>query len=222
VLPARARSVQAAQEEEFFRMATGDPTWRWKKTGVRWGLPLLLAAAVFVWGRFSGQWLIVDRPEKSDVIIVLAGDRTDLRYYRGLELLRSGYGQSMFVDAETNVKYGEAATQSTERFIEATAGDLRERIHVCPVGVTSTAGETGAVRACVAALHPRRILLVTNDFHSRRARSVFERRLPEYSWSIAAVRDDEEFGALWWRRRAWAKTYLMEWERLAWWFVIER
>lgn len=203
-------------------MVTGGSPSRWKKAGVGWGLAAVLVAAILLWGRFSGQWLIVDRPEKSDVIIVLAGDRTDLRYYRGLELLRSGYGQSMFVDAETNVKYGEAATQATERFIHATAGDLQERIRVCPVGVTSTKGETGAVQACVEPLHPQRLLLVTNDFHSRRALSVFRDRLPQYSWSIAAVGDDEEFGAQWWRKRAWAKTYLLEWQRLAWWLAVDR
>ncbi len=203
-------------------MVMGGSTSGWKKAGVRWALPAVLVAAMVLWGRFSGQWLIVDRPEKSDVIIVLAGGRNDLRYYRGLQLLRSGYGQSMFVDAETNVKYGETATQSTERFIQATAGDLRERIRVCPVGVTSTKGETGSVRACVEPLHPRRLLLVTNDFHSRRALSVFRSRLPEYSWSVAAVSDDEEFGAQWWRKRAWAKTYLMEWQRLGWWLVVDR
>ncbi len=203
-------------------MVTGGSTSGRAKKSVAWALPAVLVAAIFLWGRFSGQWLIVDRPEKSDVIIVLAGDRTDLRYYRGLELLRSGYGEFMFVDAETNVKYGEAATQSAERFIRATAGDLQERIRVCPVGVTSTQGETGSVQACVTPLHPQRLLLVTNNFHSRRALAVFQKRLPQYRWSIAAVADDEEFGAQWWRKRAWAKTYLMEWQRLAWWLVVDR
>ena len=49
-------------------------------------LLLLLAGAILLWGRFSGQWLITDQPaEKSDVIVVLAGDFSgDLRYYRGL------------------------------------------------------------------------------------------------------------------------------------------
>ena len=185
-------------------------------------MPALLVAGIVFWGRYSGQWLIVDRPEKSDVIVVLAGDHGDLRYYRGLELLRSGYGEVMFVDAEINVKYGEAATESAERFIQATAGDVRERIHVCTVYKASTVGETEAVQACVAPLHPRRLLLVTSSYHSRRALSIFGNRLPQYSWSIAATGDGEEFGEQWWRKRAWAKTYLMEWERMVWWFAVDR
>ena len=203
-------------------MVTGGSSSRWAKVGVRWALPALLIAGVFLWGRFSGQWLIVDRPEKSDVIVVLAGDRTDLRYYKGLELLRSGYGQAMFVDAEINVKYGEAATDSTERFIRNTAGEAQERIRVCPVRRTSTVGETESVQACVAPLHPKRLLLVTSNFHSRRALSVFRNRLPQYDWSVAAVSDGQEFGPQWWRKRAWAKTYLMEWERMAWWLTVDR
>ena len=206
-------------------MVMGDSGSRWRKVAVRGLLPLLLlAAAILLWGRFSGQWLITDQPaEKSDVIVVLAGDfSSDLRYYRGLELLRSGYGESMFLDAEIRVKFGESATDAAERFVRATAGDLQARVRVCPVEVTSTKGETDSVRACVAPLHPRRLLLVTNDFHSRRALTVFQKRLPEYNWSVAQVRDDRVFGAQWWRVRAWAKTYLIEWLKLAWWFGVDR
>jgi hypothetical protein len=35
----------------------------------------------------SGDYLVVNRPEQSDVIVVLAGDHNDLRYWRGLQLL---------------------------------------------------------------------------------------------------------------------------------------
>jgi hypothetical protein len=190
--------------------------------GARVALPLLLTLGILLWGRFSGQWLIVDRPEKSEVIVVLAGDRTDSRYYRGLELLRAGYGDLMFVDVEDRVRFGEADTGLAERFIRATAGDVQERVRVCPVKVISTVGETGAVRACLGSLRPRRLLLVTNDFHSRRALSVFQNRLPQYTWSIATVPDDYDFRAQWWRKRAWAKTYLLEWLKLGWWMVVDR
>ena len=203
-------------------MLTAGSSSRWSNIGARGALLSMLVVAILLWARLSGQWLIVDRPEKADVIVVLAGDNTDLRYRRGLELLRSGYGEFMFVDAETRVKFGEPETESSERFIRATAGEFSQRIRVCPIAGTSTMGETESVQVCVASLQPRRLLLVTDGYHSRRALSIFNNRLPQYSWSIAAAVNDKVYGAQWWRKRAWAKTYVYEWQRMLWWFVVDR
>ena len=74
-------------------------------------------------------------------------------------------------------------------------------------------------------LHPNPIssvLLVTSDFHTRRALSIFKSRLPNYRWSVAACRDDSVFQPDWWRRREWAKTAFMEWTKLIWWEAVDR
>ena len=39
-----------------------------------------------------GNYLIVNDAEKSDAIVMLAGDQVDQRYWRALDLLRGGYG----------------------------------------------------------------------------------------------------------------------------------
>ena len=68
-----------------------------------------------------------------------------------------------------------------------------------------------------------RVLLVTSDYHSRRALSVLRQELPQYHWSIAAVHDSSVFLAEhWWQRREWAKTALMEWMKLVWWEAVDR
>ena len=68
---------------------------------------------------------------------------------------------------------------------------------------------------------PKSVLLVTNDFHTRRALSIFRTRLLQYHWSSAAVSGTERFGEPWWRNREWAKVYLSESEKLVWWELAE-
>ncbi len=51
----------------------------------------IIVVAVAVWLAFySGRFLVVDRPQKSDAIVVLGGDWDDVRYWRVRELLRDG------------------------------------------------------------------------------------------------------------------------------------
>jgi uncharacterized SAM-binding protein YcdF (DUF218 family) len=87
----------------------------------------------------------------------------------------------------------------------------------------STAQEASDIRACLAQLHPapQSVLLVTSDYHTRRALSILRSRLPHYHWSAAAVRDASKFGEPWWHNREWAKTYVYEWEKLIWWKFFE-
>ena len=67
-----------------------------------------------------------------------------------------------------------------------------------------------------------KILLVTSDFHTRRALDTFSRELPNYNFSIAAAYDSREFGVQWWQHRQWAKTNLLEFCKLVWWELVER
>ncbi len=68
-----------------------------------------------------------------------------------------------------------------------------------------------------------KVLLVTSDYHSRRAFSVLRQEFPQYHWSVAAVHDTSVFRAEhWWQRREWAKTTVLEWSKLVWWEAVDR
>jgi hypothetical protein len=54
--------------------------------------------------RSAGNFLVVHRLHKADVILVLAGDTNDVRFWRGIELLRNGYGPQLLVDARKDSK----------------------------------------------------------------------------------------------------------------------
>jgi uncharacterized SAM-binding protein YcdF (DUF218 family) len=171
----------------------------------------------------SGDYLVVDHPERSDIIVVLAGDRNDLRYWRGLELLREGYGQRMSVDAAADRIYGRSYAEYAADFVTLSAGEESSKIQICTITNDSTVQEASDVRRCLAQVHPapRSALLVTNDYHTRRALSILTARVPQYQWSVAAVRDPALFGKPWWHNREWAKTYVYEWEKLLWWRLFE-
>ena len=186
------------------------------------GTAVLIAASIFGLSR-SGNYLVVNRPERSEVIVVLAGDHNDLRYWRGLGLLRDGYGERMLVDAPADRIYGRTYAEHAAEFVARTAGEKTSQISVCTITDDSTVQEASDIRACLAQVRPapRSVLLVTNDFHTRRALSILQSRLPEYQWSAAAAQDTSLFGEPWWHSREWAKTYVYEWEKLLWWRLFE-
>jgi uncharacterized SAM-binding protein YcdF (DUF218 family) len=61
-------------------------------------------------------------------------------------------------------------------------------------------------------------LLVTSDYHTRRALAIFHHQLPNYQFSITAAKDDHVFGTKWWQHRRWATTTSLEWAKLIWWY----
>ncbi len=186
-----------------------------------WGLVLVLVVALL--SIFSGNLLVSDRPEKSDVIVVLAGDSQDHRYRRGMELLRAGYGRHLFLDASSDSNYfGHTPAELADAFMKQDAKELAAQVSVCPFEEDSTITETLYVAKCLEPLHPQNVVLVTSDFHTARARSIFRNRLPQYRWSVAAAHDDRIFGTAWWRHREWAKTTFEEWLKVTWWNMIDR
>lgn len=167
----------------------------------------------------SGRFLVVNQPRKSDVMVVLAGE-TDRRPVRGLELLDQGYAPRLILDvpAETKI-YQWSQLDIARKFVEELP--QASAITVCPIYGRSTRNEAQDVGRCLQGTNARSILLVTSDYHTRRALSIFERALPA-NYSIAAAFDAGEFGVQWWRHREWAKVNFEEWLKLVWWELIDR
>ena len=88
---------------------------------------------------------------------------------------------------------------------------------VCPIDGLSTKDESKDAEKCLAREGGKSVLIVTSDFHTRRALNIFRREVPGYEYSVAAARDEAQFGARWWTHRQWAKTLVDEWLRLIWW-----
>jgi DUF218 domain len=168
----------------------------------------------------SGRFLVINQPERADVILVLAGE-TDHRPTRALELFHQGYAPQIILNVPTAAKiYKWTEPELAQAYIK----DLPESsaISICPIAGQSTKEEAKDSAPCLGARNARRILLVTSDFHTRRALSIFRHELSSYDYSVAAAFDSREFGVQWWRHREWAKVNFGEWARLLWWEGVER
>lgn len=169
----------------------------------------------------SGKFLIVDAPQRADVIVVLAGE-TDRRPARSLELLSQSYAPRVILDAESWLKiYNSTLLELAHNYAQQLP--QKSIVAVCPIAGFSTKAETTDVAECLRELgNIHNILLVTSDYDTRRALSTFQHQLPGFRFSIAASYDSTEFGSPWWRHRQWAKVNLNEWLRLLWWEGVDR
>ena len=185
-----------------------------------WIIAGVLLAVLLAWAATkAGRFLIVDAPQPSDLIVVLAGE-TDKRPARALELLAQGYGQRIVLDVpvDTNI-YEFTQIQLAEKYIR----DIPQaKVSVCPIEGLSTQDESKDVEKCIARESVNKVLIVTSDFHTRRALSVFRREAPGHEYSVAASRNSQQFGAKWWQHRQWAKTFVDEWLRFMWWKVVDQ
>jgi uncharacterized SAM-binding protein YcdF (DUF218 family) len=188
---------------------------------------VLIAGSVALAMAYGASFLRVNGAEHSDIIVVLGGGPDDSRYDRAVELMHAGYANRILLDAEAfGSKFGKTGADLARGFL---AESHAENTTVCPVYNDSTYGETQDVERCLAPLNVCSVLLVTSDYHTRRAFSIFKARLPHYHWSIAAsyapidtTQEQRMAGDDWWKHRRWAKTMLDEWEKLIWWELIDR
>ena len=168
----------------------------------------------------AGRLLVVDAPEPADVILVLAGE-TDRRPARALQLLDQGYGRRVIVDVPAAARiYESSQVQLAEKYVQSLPQAASVRI--CPIEGLSTREEAHDAEKCLAGEEGNRILIVTSEFHTRRALSIFRHEVRGKVFSVAVACDEKQFGTRWWTHRQWAKTCLDEWLRLLWWTAVER
>lgn len=189
-----------------------------RRTKVRILGSLMVLALLFA--RFAGSMLVVDNPQKSDVIVVLAGE-TDRRPAHALELLSQGYASRVLIDVPAAARiYQFTQVELAENYLRTLpqAGQLA----VCPIIGLSTRDESHDVAKCLERVPGDKVLIVSSDFHTRRSLSIFRHELKGKSFSVAAAHDDTQFGTRWWTHRQWAKTCLDEWLKFLWWESVER
>jgi uncharacterized SAM-binding protein YcdF (DUF218 family) len=180
----------------------------------------ILFLLIILLARLSGKLLVVDEPGRSGAILVLAGE-TDVRFARALELYRQGYAAKIIIDVPADTRiYSWTQLELARKYIETLPES--KFMDVCPIRGQSTRDEAKEAAACLQVSAARNVLLVTSDFHTRRALSTFSKEIPNHTFTVAAAYDAAQFGAEWWRHRQWAKTNLDEWLRLVWWEVVDR
>jgi hypothetical protein len=181
---------------------------------------IVVLLTTLIFSMTSGSSMVIDDPQRADMILILGGE-TDHRPSRGLELLSKGYAPKLIMDVPAGAKiYGASLLDIADAYIER----LPEKgsVSACPIVGLSTKAETQDADQCLKRLGVHSVLLVTSEYHTRRALTIFRHELPQYRFSVAAARDQQQFGTSWWKHRQWAKLNFDEWIRTVWWYGVDR
>lgn len=163
---------------------------------------------------------MVNTLQHADVIVVLAGE-TNFRPALGLQLLSQNYAPKMILDVPANdIVYDQNQIDIAKAFVQKSPH--RQSVDICPIIGLSTKTEAQDVSRCLGQTGVHSILVVTSDYHTRRARSILQHELHGYQIFVTPVSDPEQFGTSWWKHRQWSKMNFDEWVRLMWWELVDR
>lgn len=180
---------------------------------------ILVAVVLFLLSR-AGSFLVVDDPHPSDAIVVLEAAGDTPGFDRAVLLKNQGYGKTMFLNAGTGHDlYGRSEAELAAEYL-VRSGQLSTQI--CPTTGGTSFDEVLDVKRCLDRVGARSAILMTGDFQTRRTLDLFQKRLPQYRWSVAAGSTPYHYAEAYWKHRGWAKTVLVEWEDFLWWKLVER
>ncbi|MGA2434030.1 MAG: YdcF family protein [Bryobacteraceae bacterium] len=180
-------------------------------------LGILIAAALAVAVqrpllRAAGGFLVRgEEPFRADIVVVLAGDGNGLRILKAAELVRQGYAPRILVSGPWCC-YGQHESDVAIAFATR-HGYPREWFIPLPHSATSTRAEAGAI---VSELHRRgvrRFIVVTSDYHSRRAGAIFRSLAQPGSFRVVVSPDVDFHPGDWWRSREGQKQVFYEWSK---------
>jgi uncharacterized SAM-binding protein YcdF (DUF218 family) len=187
-----------------------------------WTLAAVLVAGLLFHGAILsslGNYLVHDEPpQHADVIFVLAGDATGRRVLKGAELVREGYAPAAMVsgppyylvhECDLAIALAEQAGYPASYFIPF------------PHDAHSTTEEARDVAPKFRQMGVHHVLLVTSNFHTRRAAKAFRASAPDISFDVVGAEDAYFNPQSWWRNREGQKTFFIEWAKtIATWFGI--
>lgn len=161
--------------------------------------------------RAAGTWLIVeDSLQPSDAIVVLGDDNYPAdRAARAAELYKARWAPRVIASGRYLRPYASIADlmrlDLIERGVPADAV-----VHFANFGA-NTREEAYAVRGLLREKGWHRILVVTSNYHTRRARYIYRRVLdPGMEARVAAARDSGFDPGAWWRSRSALKIFFRE------------
>lgn len=185
---------------------------------------LILAALVWVFqepvlGAIGSYLVQAEDPARADIGVVLAGDGRGNRILKAGELVKQGFvsqalvsgpdGHYGFYECDLAIPFAVKAGYPAAYFahFENTARSTEEEARV----VVQELRRRGV----------RHALIVTSDYHTRRAGRMYRRAAPDLEFTVVAAQDPDFTAAGWWRNREGRKIALYEWiKTVASWFGI--
>ena len=161
--------------------------------------------------RLAGQYWVVDEPAaKSDALIVLGDDNYAAdRAFHAAELYREGIAPVVVASGRMlrrNVSIAEVMEHDLESFgVPSTA--IVKLTH----RAENTREEADEAARLIQARGWKRVVVVTSNYHARRARFIYGRVLPSsVSLRVSGARDSEFDPSRWWENRQGQKLFMTE------------
>lgn len=178
---------------------------------------LIVAAAVLLLILFHapvlaalGNFLVqASPPQKADVIVVLAGDGYGRRILAGAELVRQGYAPKALISGPSG-NYGNYECDLAIPFAVKAGYPESYFLHF-EHGARSTEEEARLVTQKLHSMGVRQAMLVTSNFHTRRAGRIFRKAAPDIEFFVVSAPDEYFKPDSWWRDREARKIFLYEW-----------
>jgi uncharacterized SAM-binding protein YcdF (DUF218 family) len=166
--------------------------------------------------RFTAEsWIIEDPLDKADAIIVLGDDNFYAdRATRGAELFREGKAPVMVASGRRLRPNAGIAELMEHDLVER--GVPKEKILRFVQDADSTKEEAEALRKLVTGKKWRSVIVVTSNYHTRRARYIFRRVFPQgIEIRVASARDGDFDPEHWWEKRKSIKELMREFAGMA-------
>lgn len=174
----------------------------------------------------AGEWLNVSKPldQPVEYVYVLGGGpRT--RPYSAAAIVKSGMAERILLPRPKPDSAAEKGVRPDEveilRAVILQQGVDDRAIEELPTEVDSTIDEARQIKQFLVQRPQVRIALVTNDFHTRRTRSIFSEELGPLSSQVLLVGTPTDgFGPRnYWKFETGITTYASEYAKFLWHFV---
>jgi uncharacterized SAM-binding protein YcdF (DUF218 family) len=175
---------------------------------------LVLIAIVLhaqILGALGGFLVQAGPPQKADAALVLAGDSGGYRILTAAQLVRDGFVPKVLVSGPDG-NYGLYECDLAIPFAVKRGYPESYFVHV-EHSARSTVAEAKAVLPVIRRMGLKRIIVVTSNFHTRRAGRIFRKLAPDLTILVVAAPDENFTPDGWWHNREGQKTFLVEWEK---------
>jgi len=181
---------------------------------------VVLAAMVYfsagLWLPAMGRALVYDDgPGKADIAVVLAGDVLGFRVTGAAELVRNGYVPAAIISGPPSL-YGINEADAAIQYL-VRQGYPQESFIALKHEANSTRDEAIVVLDELQRRGVRSFVLVTSNFHTRRARRIFleteRQRGGGPQIRMLATPDRDYDPTAWWRSRQGRKVAFLEWTK---------
>jgi len=152
--------------------------------------------------RFTAEsWIVEDPLDKADALIVLGDDNFYAdRATRAVQLFREGKAQVIVASGRRLRPNAGVAELIEHDLVER--GVPKDRVLRFTYDGDSTLEEAEALVKLVTQKKWRRVIVVTSNYHTRRARYIFRRVFPQgMQVSVASARDGDFDPGHWWEKR---------------------